>query len=106
MSERTPLRVAISTDNDKTYPYRKNIAEGPNAFAYPIAIQTSDGLIHVIYTSNRRTVINHAVFDERRHSEVVLPATIQERVGTFFIQNFGCRATAGRWSGAGIAPRG
>ena len=64
MSERTPLRVAISTDNDKTYPYRRNIAEGPNAFAYPIAIQTSDGLIHVIYTSNRRTVINRAVFDE------------------------------------------
>jgi len=28
------------------------------------AIQTSDGLIHVVYTSQGRTVINHAVFDE------------------------------------------
>jgi predicted neuraminidase len=64
MSERNPLTVAISTDNDKTYPYRKNIAEGHGDFGYPYAIQTRDGKIHVIYTSDRRSVINHAVFDE------------------------------------------
>ena len=28
MNERTPLTVAISTDDDKTYPYRRNIAGG------------------------------------------------------------------------------
>ena len=32
--------------------------------AYPTALQTKDGKIHVMYTSEKRTVINHAVFDE------------------------------------------
>lgn len=64
MNSRTPLTVALSTDNDRSYPYRRNIAEGPGDFAYPYAIQTRDGKIHLIYTSNRRTVINRAVFDE------------------------------------------
>jgi predicted neuraminidase len=63
-SGRTPLTVALSSDGDKTYPLRRNLAEGPGDFAYPIALQTRDGLIHVVYTSNRRTVVNHAVFDE------------------------------------------
>ena len=64
MNERTPLTAAISIDNDRSYPYRRNIIEGPGDFAYPSAIQTRDGLIHVVFTSNERTVINHAVFDE------------------------------------------
>ena len=63
--ERMPLTVAISTDNDKSYPYRRNIVTKPNdTAAYPVAIQTRDGKIHVIYTSSDRTVIDHAVFDE------------------------------------------
>jgi predicted neuraminidase len=63
--ERMPLTVAISTDSDKTYPYRRNIVNKPgDSAAYPIAIQTQDGKIHVMYTSERRTVINHAIFDE------------------------------------------
>lgn len=64
MSRRTPLTVAVSTDGDKSYPHRRNIAEGANDFAYPVAIQTSDGRIHIIYTSDRRSTIRHAVFDE------------------------------------------
>jgi predicted neuraminidase len=64
MSRRSPLTVAISTDGDKTYPFRRNLAEGPGDFAYPFAIQTRDGKVHVVYTSNGRTVVNHAVFDE------------------------------------------
>ncbi len=64
MNERTPLTVALSTDNDKTYPYRRNIATEPFDYAYPYAIQTQDDKIHVIYTSHSRTVINHAVFTE------------------------------------------
>ena len=31
---------------------------------HPTAIQTSDGKIHVVYTSEGRTLINHAIFDE------------------------------------------
>ncbi len=64
MTERTPLTVAISTDNDKTWPYRRNIREGPNSFAYPYAVQTRDGKIHVVYTSDERTTIHQAVFEE------------------------------------------
>jgi predicted neuraminidase len=64
MSHRTPLTAVISADNDKTYPHRRNLAEGPGDFAYPYAIQTQDGKIHVIYTSDHRSVINHAVFEE------------------------------------------
>ncbi|MBM3739689.1 MAG: hypothetical protein FJW39_28315 [Acidobacteria bacterium] len=64
MSRRTPLRVAISRDNDRTYPYWRDIGEGTNDFAYPVALQAMDGRIHVIYTSNRRTQVNHVVFEE------------------------------------------
>lgn len=64
MSDRTPLTVAISTDGDRSYPHRRNIAEGPGDFAYPTAIQTADGLIHVVYTTDERTVIRRATFSE------------------------------------------
>ncbi len=64
MNDRTPLTVAISTDGDKTYPYRRNIAGGDNTFAYPYAIQTRDGKIHILYTTNVRSTIMLAVFDE------------------------------------------
>ncbi len=64
MNDRTPLTVAISTDDDKTYPFRRDIAGGDNTFAYPYAIQSGDGKIHIIYTTNNRTTIMHAVFDE------------------------------------------
>ena len=63
-TERSPLTVAISTDNGKTFAHRRNIAEGPNSFAYPTAIQTSDDLIHITFTSDERTVVRRAVFPE------------------------------------------
>jgi predicted neuraminidase len=64
MNERTPLTVAISMDGDKTWPYSRNIGGGDNTFAYPYAIQTRDGKIHIVYTTNERRTIMHAVFDE------------------------------------------
>lgn len=64
MSDRTPLTAALSTDGDRTYPSRRNIAEGRNSFAYPTGFQASDGTIHIVYTSDQRSVINHAVFTE------------------------------------------
>lgn len=64
MNRRTPLAAAISTDNDKTYPYRRVIAEGDNTFAYPMAIQADDGRIHVVYTTDDRQTVMHAVFEE------------------------------------------
>jgi predicted neuraminidase len=64
MSARTPLRVALSADGTKTWPWQRNIAGGKNSFAYPFAIQGRDGRIHVIFTSDSRTVVQHAVLDE------------------------------------------
>ena len=65
MHQRTPLTAALSKDGDKTWPHRRNIGEAAKqSYAYPAAVQTSDGAIHVVYTSDNRTVINHAVLDE------------------------------------------
>lgn len=65
LGKRMPLTVAISTDNDKSYPHRRNILNKPgDTAAYPVALQSRDGKIHVVYTSNGRKNINHAVFDE------------------------------------------
>ncbi len=63
--KRMPLTVAISTDNDRSYPYRRDVVNQPgDTAAYPCAIQTQDGKIHVVYTSGNRTIINQAVFEE------------------------------------------
>jgi len=64
MSRRTPLTAALSSDQDRTWPYRRNICEGDRDFAYPSAFQARDGRIHLVFTSDRRSVVNHAVFDE------------------------------------------
>ncbi len=64
MNSRTPLTAALSFDLDRTWPVRRNLREGDNDYGYPIAFQGGDGRIHVVYTSDRRTVVNHAVFDE------------------------------------------
>ncbi len=64
MNDRTPLAVALSPDNDKTWPWKRNVAEGPYDYAYPMVVQTADGKIHLIFTSHERTVVNRAVFDE------------------------------------------
>ena len=65
MGKRMPLTVAISTDNDQSYPHRRDIVDAPgDTAAYPSAIQTQDGLLHVVYTAEERTVIKHAVFPE------------------------------------------
>lgn len=69
MNERDPLTVAISTDNDKTWPHRRDIVSGmaepwAGDYAYPVAFQAKDGKIHLVFTSRERAQINHAVFEE------------------------------------------
>ena len=59
-----PLLVALSADGDKTWPHRKDLATGKDSFAYPVALQARDGRIHIVYTSNTRKVIQHAVIEE------------------------------------------
>jgi predicted neuraminidase len=61
---RTPLTVALSSDGDRTYPVKRNLADGPGDFGYPLALQARDGTIHVVFTSEQRSVVNHVVFDE------------------------------------------
>jgi hypothetical protein len=64
MNDRTPLTAALSSDNGKTFPHRMNIAAGQGSFAYHTVVQTRNGKIHVTFTSQERTQINHAIFDE------------------------------------------
>jgi predicted neuraminidase len=69
MNERTPLTVAVSTDEDKTYPHRRDIMGGDNTYAYPYAIQTKDGMIHMVCTTNSRTTVLHITFPETAITE-------------------------------------
>jgi predicted neuraminidase len=63
--QRTPLVAALSEDPDKTWRYRRTIGGDPrDSYAYPFADQSGDGRIHLVYTSENRTAIYHAVFDE------------------------------------------
>ena len=64
MWKRTPLMLALSDDQDRSYPVKKVLATGENSYAYPIAFQAKDGRIHLVYTSESRKVINHAIITE------------------------------------------
>ncbi len=64
MNDRTPLAVAVSTDNGETWPHKRIIAGGDNTHAYPYAIQGDNDKIYLIYTTNSRTTIMMAVFEE------------------------------------------
>ena len=64
MNDRTPLTVALSPDGGQTWPSRRNVAEVPYDYAYPMAVQTRDGKIHLIFTSHERAIVNHAALDE------------------------------------------
>ena len=69
MNDRTPLTVAVSKDNGKTWPFKRNIAGGDNSFAYPYAIQANDDKIYIVYTTNNRTSIMLAAFEEAAITE-------------------------------------
>ena len=70
MRDRTPLTLAISTDNGQTFPHRRNLMEGPGSFAYPTIVQAQDDKIHVVFTSDSRKVVQHAVLEE---SDIIRP---------------------------------
>jgi len=65
MTDRTPLAAALSSNGDRTYAHRCNLVTGPGPYAYPAAVQAKDGKIHLVYTTEDRTVIMHATFDEQ-----------------------------------------
>ena len=71
-AERMPLTLRVSFDNGKTWPHVRNIVNKPgDTAAYPFIIETADGSIHGVYTSEERSVVNHFVMEE---SEVNQPA--------------------------------
>jgi len=63
-TERHPLTAALSADGGKTWPVRRNLGETKETYAYPAAVQSSDGKIHVVYTTSGRTIIEHMTLDE------------------------------------------
>lgn len=63
--ERMPLTMRVSLDNGKTWSAARNMVDKPgDTAAYPYIIETADGRIHGVYTSQERTVINHFVLEE------------------------------------------
>jgi len=57
---RNPLTLGLSCDGGQTWPYKRNLIQGEGSFHYPAIIQSNDGLIHLTFTNNRRT-IDHVV---------------------------------------------
>jgi alpha-L-rhamnosidase len=69
--DRVPLSVAISTDG-KTWnrildlePLTENTDREGEEYSYPTVIQAENGLIHIVYTWNRKTV-KHVVLDPKK----------------------------------------
>lgn len=62
---RTPLNVAVSIDG-KTWDAAAILEDSPiNQYSYPSVIQSSDGLVHIVYTW-RRKAIKHLVIDPQQ----------------------------------------
>lgn len=59
---RTPLNVAISKDGKKWYAVAVLESVPISQYSYPSVIQSSDGLVHVIYTWRRQRIV-HSVID-------------------------------------------
>lgn len=59
--KRTPLNVAVSKDSS-TWTPSVVLENTPGEFSYPAVIQSSDGLVHITYTWNRKK-IKHVVLD-------------------------------------------
>jgi predicted neuraminidase len=59
---RSPLNLARSVDDGKTWKMADTLEDQPGEFSYPAIIQSQDGRLHVTYTWNR-THIKHVAFD-------------------------------------------
>lgn len=57
-NERYPIRIALSLDLGKTWPYYRDLDTGfpGSELSYPSILQSPDGYIHVSYTYNRQTI--------------------------------------------------
>jgi predicted neuraminidase len=64
---RSPLNVAISPDGTNWFAalVLEDEPDAPNGFSYPAVIQTRDGLVHITYTWERKS-IKHVAIDPKR----------------------------------------
>jgi predicted neuraminidase len=62
---RSPLTLARSTDDGRTWRTVATPEDAVGEFSYPAIIQTADGKLHVVYTWNRKH-IKHLVYDPAR----------------------------------------
>jgi predicted neuraminidase len=53
---RRPLSIAVSGDDGATWHPPRVLVDGDGAYAYPSAVQTPDGLIHVVYSHDREWI--------------------------------------------------
>jgi len=60
---RTPLNLAVSTDDGETWPRQIALETDEGEYSYPAIIQAGDGAIHVTYT-HRRAHIKHVTLTE------------------------------------------
>jgi predicted neuraminidase len=59
---RTPLNLALSTDDGRTWAMVHTLEDQPGEYSYPAIIQTQDGRLHLTYTWKRER-IKHVVLD-------------------------------------------
>ncbi len=62
-SSRTPLSIARSLDEGRTWETPLHLESNPGEYSYPCVIQTSDAKVHVTYTY-RRYAIKHVELNE------------------------------------------
>ena len=62
-NSRTPLHIALSTDEGHTWGEPIRLESNPGEYSYPSVLETSDGKIHIIYTF-RRYSIKHLEMNE------------------------------------------
>lgn len=62
-TERSPLNIALSRDG-RSWSTVLTLEDQPGEYSYPAIIQRSDGMVHIVYTWNRRR-IKHVVVDPK-----------------------------------------
>ncbi len=61
--QRTPLSVALSFDEGRNWPFKREVEAGQGSFSYPSLAEGSGGQIHMTYSYNRQ-YIKHVTFNE------------------------------------------
>jgi predicted neuraminidase len=55
-NQRTPLTLALSHDEGRTWAERRNIENGPGEYSYPTLMADSAGSVHLVYTWRRERI--------------------------------------------------